>query len=137
MAVWIDADVYSVAGRLRAEARAARRTGIATARRDSSQQPATVSREHRADALWFFFFQAEDGIRDLTVTGVQTCALPIWTRAPARAAGRPGRDVVRPRRPVGRGSRALGGRDRGLPAGGGGGAELRGGLEQPDRKSVV
>src|SRR2546430_3782670 len=26
----------------------------------------------------FFFFQAEDGIRDLTVTGVQTCALPIW-----------------------------------------------------------
>src|SRR5256886_4301914 len=27
----------------------------------------------------FFFFQAEDGIRDLTVTGVQTCALPIST----------------------------------------------------------
>src|SRR6266478_6550519 len=27
--------------------------------------------------LSFFFFQAEDGIRDLTVTGVQTCALPI------------------------------------------------------------
>src|SRR2546430_8600637 len=28
--------------------------------------------------IWFvFFFQAEDGIRDLTVTGVQTCALPI------------------------------------------------------------
>src|SRR2546430_7482358 len=26
---------------------------------------------------YFFFFQAEDGIRDLTVTGVQTCALPI------------------------------------------------------------
>src|SRR2546430_13239575 len=26
----------------------------------------------------FFFFQAEDGIRDLTVTGVLTCALPIW-----------------------------------------------------------
>src|SRR5256886_11058543 len=25
----------------------------------------------------FYFFQAEDGIRDLTVTGVQTCALPI------------------------------------------------------------
>src|SRR5206468_9582323 len=25
----------------------------------------------------FFFFQAEDGIRDLIVTGVQTCALPI------------------------------------------------------------
>src|SRR2546427_7522587 len=28
-------------------------------------------------AYVFFFFQAEDGIRDLTVTGVQTCALPI------------------------------------------------------------
>src|SRR5206468_9835734 len=27
--------------------------------------------------LYFFFFQAEDGIRDLIVTGVQTCALPI------------------------------------------------------------
>src|SRR6266705_5282346 len=27
--------------------------------------------------LFFFFFQAEDGIRDRTVTGVQTCALPI------------------------------------------------------------
>ena len=25
-----------------------------------------------------FFFQAEDGIRDYDVTGVQTCALPIW-----------------------------------------------------------
>ena len=25
------------------------------------------------------FFQAEDGIRDIGVTGVQTCALPIWT----------------------------------------------------------
>src|SRR5947207_4135128 len=28
--------------------------------------------------FWFFFFQAEDGIRDHCVTGVQTCALPIW-----------------------------------------------------------
>src|SRR5688572_33330097 len=28
--------------------------------------------------LNYFFFQAEDGIRDLTVTGVQTCALPIY-----------------------------------------------------------
>src|SRR2546427_5817434 len=27
--------------------------------------------------IFVFFFQAEDGIRDLTVTGVQTCALPI------------------------------------------------------------
>src|SRR2546427_1854205 len=38
----------------------------------------------------FFFFQAEDGIRDLTVTGVQTCALPILVIVPVferRAAG--------------------------------------------------
>src|SRR2546430_3261573 len=33
--------------------------------------------ETGAGAHCFFFFQAEDGIRDLTVTGVQTCALPI------------------------------------------------------------
>src|SRR2546427_4730532 len=32
----------------------------------------------------FFFFQAEDGIRDLTVTGVQTCALPISSRPSRR-----------------------------------------------------
>src|SRR6266567_6257987 len=31
----------------------------------------------------FFLFQAEDGIRDLTVTGVQTCALPISASATA------------------------------------------------------
>src|SRR3989442_7761412 len=30
--------------------------------------------------LFFFFFQAEDGIRDADVTGVQTCALPISKR---------------------------------------------------------
>src|SRR5690606_15976516 len=31
--------------------------------------------------FFFFFFQAEDGIRDFHVTGVQTCALPIWNNA--------------------------------------------------------
>src|SRR2546426_4730999 len=31
--------------------------------------------------LIFFFFQAEDGIRDYKVTGVQTCALPIWVQS--------------------------------------------------------
>src|SRR3989475_8661141 len=48
-------------------------------------------------SLVFFFFQAEDGIRDLTVTGVQTCALPILRSraggalpAVAPAAGRRG-----------------------------------------------
>src|SRR5688572_13028204 len=37
--------------------------------------------------LLFFFFQAEDGIRDLTVTGVQTCALPISNQL--RGSGAP------------------------------------------------
>src|SRR5205823_7701107 len=31
---------------------------------------------------FFFFFQAEDGIRDKLVTGVQTCALPIYPERP-------------------------------------------------------
>src|SRR5688500_19826752 len=35
------------------------------------------------DQYFFFFFQAEDGIRDYKVTGVQTCALPILKRAGA------------------------------------------------------
>src|SRR5205823_11427571 len=34
--------------------------------------------------LFIFFFQAEDGIRDKLVTGVQTCALPIYQFAPAQ-----------------------------------------------------
>src|SRR6266436_6874013 len=33
--------------------------------------------------MFFFFFQAEDGIRDVAVTGVQTCALPILAVATA------------------------------------------------------
>src|SRR2546425_7395611 len=37
---------------------------------------------------FFFFFQAEDGIRDKLVTGVQTCALPIlWPSTEAVVAG--------------------------------------------------
>src|SRR5437867_1797417 len=42
-------------------------------------QPRTRSQGHLRCAL-LFFFQAEDGIRDRTVTGVQTCALPISRR---------------------------------------------------------
>src|SRR5256885_6973815 len=34
-------------------------------------------------AIIFFFFQAEDGIRDYKVTGVQTCALPIYENSSA------------------------------------------------------
>src|SRR5256885_9919101 len=39
----------------------------------------TIRQLHVSDSLFifFFFFQAEDGIRDYKVTGVQTCALPI------------------------------------------------------------
>src|SRR5207244_10492681 len=40
----------------------------------------------------FFFFQAEDGIRDDLVTGVQTCALPIWT--PMKCDGGPDPNVL-------------------------------------------
>src|SRR5256885_3107299 len=35
----------------------------------------------------FFFFQAEDGIRDYKVTGVQTCALPIYLLEPEPQGG--------------------------------------------------
>src|SRR5699024_11310655 len=41
---------------------------------------------------FFFFFQAEDGIRDRNVTGVQTCALPIYLRL-GLALGQRGGDV--------------------------------------------
>src|SRR5256712_11862563 len=37
-----------------------------------------MARRLQAYSLASFFFQAEDGIRDLIVTGVQTCALPIY-----------------------------------------------------------
>src|SRR2546422_3065344 len=41
----------------------------------------TVSCSHLFPLFFiFFFFQAEDGIRDVAVTGVQTCALPISAR---------------------------------------------------------
>src|SRR3712207_7957431 len=86
----------------------------------------------------FFFFQAEDGIRDIGVTGVQTCALPIspvgsraahrnGPRSSRRVAprgarlaphpfrGSPGRVPARGRE-IGRG----GGRGRGERSGGGG-----------------
>src|SRR5688500_19949740 len=53
----------------------------------------------------FFFFQAEDGIRDYKVTGVQTCALPISDRAAPTTDPR----LPVPRRPAGR---AAGGRAR-------------------------
>src|SRR5207302_6167350 len=45
----------------------------------------------------FFFFQAEDGIRDFHVTGVQTCALPIWHRQATASARYLGPAVLPPR----------------------------------------
>src|SRR5437667_2283917 len=47
--------------------------------RPRSPFPACRNRVCRCLAV-SFFFQAEDGIRDRDVTGVQTCALPIWTK---------------------------------------------------------
>src|SRR3989442_7675659 len=45
--------------------------------RDSDESPLLA---------YFFFFQAEDGIRDADVTGVQTCALPICRALPRQRA---------------------------------------------------
>src|SRR5256884_3987198 len=59
--------------------------------------------ECRMDCDFFFFFQAEDGIRDVAVTGVQTCALPIscWeeianTCLPLPKAKRTNRSAAKP-----------------------------------------
>src|SRR5256885_5830149 len=54
---------------------------------------------HSFCVFFFFFFQAEDGIRDYKVTGVQTCALPIFhgdvLQLDARLRGQRGRGQVR------------------------------------------
>src|SRR5437879_12962370 len=91
---------------------------------------------------WLFFFQAEDGIRDTSVTGVQTCALPIYRHRRLLTAG--------PRRLPGlgracrlRNARGGGGvRDRWGPGGSGDGAwhrseERRVGKEWRSRWSGV
>src|SRR5256885_9063906 len=53
--------------------------------------------DEASEISYVFFFQAEDGIRDYKVTGVQTCALPIWRDR----AGLP----LQHRRPAGDGAR--------------------------------
>src|SRR3989475_1888765 len=103
---------------------------------------------------WFvFFFQAEDGIRDLTVTGVQTCALPIssgWrdavsTRRPwparSRRASGAGASGGRRRRPASL-PQAAEGTDRPLRSGAGraeaaGAALARGELVRLDRLGAL
>src|SRR5258708_31557353 len=52
--------------------------------------------------LLFFFFQAEDGIRDDLVTGVQTCALPILPPSPPPPGASPSPPPRSPRAPLGR-----------------------------------
>src|SRR5256886_12884476 len=64
----------------------------------------------RSGLSFSFFFQAEDGIRDLTVTGVQTCALPIYPPGlcgPAQGP-RPGGRVDREVHPAFPGEHLLG-----------------------------
>src|SRR2546426_4170394 len=76
-----------------------------------------------AFVFFFFFFQAEDGIRDYKVTGVQTCALPILGRGAAGAhRGAGAREELRGHGCVSRGPGRGGG---GAAAGGGAGAGLR------------
>src|SRR5256885_10905555 len=60
-----------------------------------------VSVRFNESIMWYviFFFQAEDGIRDYKVTGVQTCALPISPNPPRPVArGARGQDCGRPGR---------------------------------------
>src|SRR2546430_11211536 len=57
-----------------------------------------VERPAEAWERVIFFFQAEDGIRDLTVTGVQTCALPILS--PAATSCLITSSIVIPKRPA-------------------------------------
>src|SRR2546426_1638574 len=78
---------------------------------DSTYQPRGTPFSRAARRLTFFFFQAEDGIRDYKVTGVQTCALPISAHQ-VRPAARARRDrAAAPARPA----RGADGR-RGRPA---------------------
>src|SRR5256885_10556554 len=83
----------------------------------------------------FFFFQAEDGIRDYKVTGVQTCALPIWHVLDARTVA-----AIRrlPRRPATRVRlRILDAAAFSGPRDAKNGPPVHGDLSPADRKSVV
>src|SRR2546422_6477305 len=72
---------------LRRKRLSGRRVGGGVGTRRRSRRPRVESSHQAPGRNWltweagsrrhFFFFQAEDGIRDVAVTGVQTCALPI------------------------------------------------------------
>src|SRR6516164_436681 len=64
--------------------------------------PVTVSPPLVPVLFRTFSFQAEDGIRDVTVTGVQTCALPISARAPGLVLGELARGALVPSSALGR-----------------------------------
>src|SRR5256885_12880799 len=58
----------------------------------------SMSSVHLTSFMYFFFFQAEDGIRDYKVTGVQTCALPISDADRGDAEVGAARDALQPHR---------------------------------------
>src|SRR2546429_6562823 len=69
---------------------------VCTSRVKSARGPSS-------NRTYYFFFQAEDGIRDVAVTGVQTCALPICPRPVRRPiAGRYDGRVTEASRRLGR-----------------------------------
>src|ERR1035437_4582816 len=87
----------------------------------------------------FFFFQAEDGIRDIGVTGVQTCALPICQAERSRPGGvllAEGSDDAAARKDALRAGPAGGGAN---PGGGGGGGcgKGRGGQEEEENRTMA
>src|SRR5437016_7276880 len=111
----------------------------------SAQLPLVTGAQNTSSG---FFFQAEDGIRDWSVTGVQTCALPISAACRPAELPRPLAELAAAARPwaaaseCGDGRRAVAGDDAQLlrrrRAGGGppcGAAP--GGAGGEDRKSVV
>src|SRR3989449_6672327 len=71
----------SLSGRSKRYSNVSTGWGLSTPQDTARMGPGVLERD--VCRIVFFFFQAEDGIRDVAVTGVQTCALPI-----SRAGGR-------------------------------------------------
>src|SRR5256885_12280644 len=57
-------------------------TGVLQEAGGAGESTSSILKFPSSDRATGFFFQAEDGIRDYKVTGVQTCALPIYPRRP-------------------------------------------------------